>query len=355
VNLAKLASSADDSAGGITDTRGYVKVVLEKTCSGVEYGSAEAEFIFLQSIKDSRNEAFNGWDEFVYDLLEPTARLATAKNVGKLYAVLDEFTAKLSQKEYTSWYPECDCFVRLAAVTAVDGEQAAENFIDDNLRYDGIRHIAIRKAISKADYARAEELCLEKINEKDRDYHWTREWYDRLFEVYLKTDDKEKQADLAEDLLVHKRDTTYYAVFKGLLIEKGEWKAKYPSLLERLGQSLPYFSYQDILSKEGETLRLLDVVRIHPSSVFEYGKQLSAKFPRETYTLCLDEIRKQAAEADKRTKYREVCDIIKKLFEFGGITEAEDIITELKKKYPHRSALLDELNFLAMILAKKKK
>ena len=34
VNCAKLASSADDSAGGITDTRGYVEDVLKKACSG---------------------------------------------------------------------------------------------------------------------------------------------------------------------------------------------------------------------------------------------------------------------------------------------------------------------------------
>lgn len=98
VNLAKLAGSADDSAGGITDARGYVDDVLEKVCSGVSYSSTDAEFIFLQSIKDSQNKAFDGWDEFAYDLLRPTARLATPKNVGKLYAALDEFSAKLSKR-----------------------------------------------------------------------------------------------------------------------------------------------------------------------------------------------------------------------------------------------------------------
>jgi len=60
INLGKLVSTADDSAGSITDARGYVADVLEKTCSGVDYGSKEAECIYLQSIKDSQNKAFDG-------------------------------------------------------------------------------------------------------------------------------------------------------------------------------------------------------------------------------------------------------------------------------------------------------
>lgn len=355
INLAKLASSADDSAGGITDTQGYAEDVLEKVCSGVEYGSAEAEYIFLQSIKDGRNKAFDGWDEFVYDILKITARLATAKNVMKLYAILDEFKIKISRADHSSWHLESDCLVRLAAITAVDGIEIADQFMNDNLRYDGIRRIAIQNSIGKNDYTYAEKLCLDKINASDRDYHWTREWYNMLFDVYLKTGEKDKQAVLAEDLLVNKKDTKYYAVLKNLLTEKGKWEAEYPSLLERLGQNLPYHQYLEILSTEGETRRLLDVLRIHPSSVFDYGKRLSAEFPKETYELCLDEIRKQTAEADNRIKYKKVCGIIKKLFEFGGITETVSVIGELKEKYPRRPAMLEELDFLAAKLAKKKK
>ena len=113
INLAKLASSADDSAGGITNAMGYVKNVLEKVCSGVEYGSDDADYILSQSLTDSRNKAFEGWAEFAYNLLLPAARLSTVKNAGKLYDVLNELSVKLSQKEHSSWYLESDCLVRL--------------------------------------------------------------------------------------------------------------------------------------------------------------------------------------------------------------------------------------------------
>jgi hypothetical protein len=355
VNCAKLAGSADDSAGGITNARGHVEEVLEKACFGVERGSDEAEFIFLQSLKDSRNKAFDGWDEFAYDLLLPTAGLATTKNVNKLYAVLDEFDIKLSRKEYSSWHLESDRLVRLAAITAVDGGQTAEKFISDNIQYDGIRRIAIRNSADRGDFAHAEKLCRDKINSTDRDYHWTQKWYDMLFEVYSRSGDKEKQADLAENLLVGKRDTKYYAVLKRLLTEKSIWNAEYPSFLARLSQSLPYHLYMGILSMENETLKLLDKLRTHPSEIFTYGKQLSEDFPSETYALCLDEIRKQAAEADNRIKYKNVCGTIRKLFEYGGASETDGVIDELKAKYPRRPAMIEELDGLALRLAKKRK
>lgn len=355
VNCAKLAGSADDSAGGITDTRGYVEDVLKKACSSVKCGSADAEFIFLQSLKDSRNKAFDGWDEFAYDLLLATAGLTTAKNVNKLYAVLDEFEAKLSRNEYSSWHLESDRLIRLAAITTIDGEQAAEKFISDNIQYDGIRRIAICNALDKSDFHHAERLCRDKINSTDRDYHWTREWYDMLLEVYSKSGDIERQAELAEDLLIGKHDTKYYAILKQLLSEKGVWGKKYPLLLAKLAQNLPYNLYMGILSKESETQRLLEQLISHPSEVFIYGKQISADFPTEIYALCLDEIRKQAAEADNRIKYKQVCGNINKLFEYGGNNEVSRIIEELKTKYSRRPAMLDELDRLAARLVKKGK
>ena len=321
----------------------------------MERGSAAAEFIFLQSLKDSRNKAFDGWDEFAYDLLLSTAGLATAKNVNKLYAALDELDAKLSRKEYSSWHLESDCLVRLAAITAIEGEQASEKFVSNNIQYDGIRRIAIRNSLDKNDFDSAERLCRDKISSTDRGYHWTRGWYDMLFEVYLKSGDKERQAELAEDLLTVKHDTKYYTILKQLLSEKDVWKTEYPSLLAKLAQNLPYNMYMGILSKEGETRRLLDQLIIHLSEVFTYGKQLSTDFPAETYAICLDEIRKQAAEADNRIKYKQVCGNIKKLFDYGGNNEVNRIIDELKVKYSRRPAMIEELDGLAVRLAKKQK
>jgi hypothetical protein len=353
IDCAKLAGTADDSAGGIIDTIREVKDVLDITCAGVEYGSVEAEFIYLQSLKDSQNKAFIGWDEFAYDLLLPTASLASKENVDKLYVVLDEFSLKLSQKEYSSWHLESDSLVRLAAITAVDGEQAAEAFINDHIQFDEIRKIAYRKAMDFGDLSRAEKLCIDKIDSTDRSYHWTEKWYGMLFDVYLKMGDKVKQAKLAQNLLINKKDTSYYAILKNLLTEQGTWGESYPTLLARLSQSLPYNLFMSILSQEGKTEKLMSELREHPTMVFLYGKQLSADFPMEVFAICLSLIRGQAAESNCRKMYKDVCSSIRKLFDFGGVSEAESIIVELKVKYPQRPAMIDELDKLAERLSKR--
>lgn len=355
INCGRLAGSADDSAGGITDVRNDVRRVLEQVCTSVQPGSEAAAYIFTQALKDSQNKVFDGWDEFSYDLLLPAACLTTAENTDKLYTVLDALHTKLSAGEFGTWHLECDALVRLSAVRAVEGETAADAFVAAHLQYDEIRRIAIRSAMERVDYPVAEKLCHEKIDSTDLDYYWTREWYGMLFETYAQAGNLEKQTALAEELLVLQKDTSYYAILKRLLSEKNLWAEKYPALLEQLSKNLPAHLYLTILSEEGETQRLLEVLKAYPSQVFTYGKQVSAAFPDETYALCLDEIRSQAAEANCRPQYKNVCSSIKKLFAFGGTQEAVAVIEELKARYPRRPAMQDELNALAARLAKKKR
>jgi len=166
-------------------------------------------------------------------------------------------------------------------------------------------------------------------------------------------DDAEKKIESAEDLLF-RFDIRYYDVLKELLSEKGVWEQEYSGLLTRIGDNLPYHMYMGILSKEKEIHKLLNEVHKYPATVFTYGKHLSAEFPDAVYEICLDEIRKQAVEADNRIKYKKVCGSIKNLFEYGGVVEADNIIVELKEKYPRRPAFLDELNSLTVKLSKKR-
>ena len=187
INLAKLANTADDSAGGITDTQVYVDELLEKVCGAVEYESPDARYIFLQSAKDSTNKAFDGWTEFAYNILKKTARLAEEDTEQKMYTALDELYGK-SADSYSRWYLEHDVLVRLEIIKVTHGEIDAEAFIKANTEYNGIRKIAIQNAIEKGDFDLAEKLCLEKVTNETARHEWSRpcEWRYLLFEIYNK-------------------------------------------------------------------------------------------------------------------------------------------------------------------------
>lgn len=357
INCAKMASTADSSSGCLNDTIRYTQQLISKVCAAAKNHNEAAKYIFAKGLKDAADKAFDGWDDMAYDFLENLAVLSDADNIDKLYAVLDAMHEKLSKKEFSSYHLESDALVRLAAINSAFGESAADEFIATHLNFSGIRRMAVRRAIEKQDFRYAEKLCRE-ILEKEQDtpsaYSRISEWRYLLFEIYDKAGDTENKIAAAKDLLF-RFDTSYYAILKQLLTEKGVWEAEYPTLRLQLSQILPLHLYMEILSREGEMQMLLEKVREYPSSAFTYGKQLSEKYPVETYSICLDVIRRKAAEADNRIKYKKVCGSIKKLFEYGGLTEVDTVIVELKEKYPRRPAMLDELNSLSVKLAKKKK
>jgi|GEM_PF-127837 len=354
INLAKLANTADDSAGGITDTRSYVDELLEKVCEAVKYESPDARYIFLQSAKDSGNKAFDGWTEFAYNILKKTARLAEEDTEQKMYAALDELLAK-SKDSYSRWYLEHDALVRLEIIKATHGEIDAETFIEENIQYSGIRKIAIQNAIGKDDFGLAEKLCLEKVANEAARHEWSRpcEWRYLLYEIYDKEGNVQKKIETARDLLFG-FDLKYYAVLKELLIGQDLWEQEYDGLLSGLSNSLPQHMYMDILSKENEVAKLLDEVRKHPASVFTYGKQLSGEFLQEVCDICAHEIYQQANEAKDRKKYKKVCGNIKSLFDYGGVSEAEAIVADLTEKFLRRAAFVDELKSLSQKFIKTK-
>lgn len=354
MNLAKLADKADDSAGGITDTRSYVDELLEKVCAGVEYKSPDARYIFLQSAKDSSNKAFDGWKEFAYEILVKTARLAEDDTKQKMYNTLDELGNK-SADSYSHWYLERDALVRLEIIKATHDEIDVEDFIKSNINYSGIRKIAIQNALAKGDFRLAEKLCLGKVSPNESRHEWSRpcEWRYLLFEIYDIEGNTEKKIETAKDLLFG-FDFKYYEVLKELLTKQGTWRREYNQLLAKIANTLPYYMYMDILAKEKENTKLFEEVYKHPESVFTYGKQLIGEFSQEIYAICTTEIYRQANEAKDRKKYKKVCTNIRSLFDYGGIDEAEGIITDLTAKFPRRVAFVDELKALSQKISKAK-
>jgi hypothetical protein len=107
--------------------------------------------------------------------------------------------------------------VRFVAIRAVNGETAAEAFIDDNLRYDAVRKMAVKSALAKCAFTRAEESYLECL---EKDAQSRSKWRD-LCEVHEVSGDRAKQLEIAKTLLFC-FDTKYYDLVKQVLKESNE-------------------------------------------------------------------------------------------------------------------------------------
>ena len=344
INNAKLASKGDSSSGCVNDVQWQAEELMKKICDSEEIkGTSEASEIFSQALKDSQNAAFDDWEDFSYSILISAANLSTKENVSKLYGTLDKIADKRKSQKYST-YKEWDCLVRIKAIRAVDGFDAAHEYANKNLQYHDVRKVAVQMAIESKKYFHAEKLCNEIIDEKGRDAYWSREWFELLLEVYEKSENDEAKINLVHELLVDRHEAKYYDMYKELLQRSSRWEQESSSLLNELEHSVSYESFADILWKENKESRLLEHMKKYPSIALYYTEKLGTKYSDVTYPLCIAEIENYAEQASNRKQYKKVCSEIRRLSHCGA--DVMPLIEKLKENYPRRSAFVDELEKL---------
>jgi hypothetical protein len=352
-----LCNYADSSSGCLTETIERASDVLQNICTLTPKDSADAKYIVQHGLKDVFHKDYDGWDEFPYGILRCVAKFANKTNEHKILEVLSQIDEK-HKSEYSHLRQNTfHLLIKYEMTLALDGKQAAETFLQENINDDTLRMIAIDNAIKNKNLDRAEMFCRERIAaEKYSKSPYTRPscWDYKLYEIISLSEDMDKQIEVARRILFL-LDTDYYNTTKQLYIKRGSWEHEKPLLLKSLSKKLPDREYMTVLSMERETRLLLEKVKQNPQYSVKYGKQLAKEYPTQTYALIADEIRRQAAISNTRAHYRQVCSSIKKLFDFGGKKESFAIITELEEDYPRRPAFLEELGYAEARLMKKEK
>ena len=349
-SLIRLALSADDSGGGVTEALGKAYPVIEQLCEKVPRDSKDATQIFLQSIKDCSNKLYEGMEEYALNLLSYTARLADPRNVMKLRDLLDEIKQRHRESTY---YLSLDALVWLEAILATQGQEAADSYAKEHLHYKEIRERAVEWALERGDLKGAQDLILEYLESGKHNYWNVQDWYQQLFELYGQSGDTEQQEKLARSLLLVEHDPFYYHKLKDILITKGEWQDQYLSLLHEMSQELEVRSYLDLLAGEDETELMLQKLREFPEKIFFHAEQLAEVYPEETWQLMVQAIQYRAERANKRSHYRDVCRSIQYLTDLGGYTEAAELTTQLWKTFKGKPAFQEELVRLASNLGRK--
>ncbi len=347
---AKLASHADSSSGALTDTIDFSLSLLKRTCDLISKRGSDAERgeAFEMLLRQSRSKAFDGWGEWGRELLLDAVFFLNRKNESKFARALDCMKKEDNASEWSLEYAAVQIdLIRLAAVEKLDGPEKAEAFIDARLEIDEFRRIAINRAVEAGRFMRAEALCLEKLKKIEKaEADWRAlAWRQRLYEIYECAGDEAKRLDVALSLLL-KGETTYYDVVRKVHIAAGTWGEAYAGILRKVMETLSPYQYMPILRKEKELDLLMDEVRKAPSSVFDYGADLSKKFGEEVFELCRARISREAQRANDRRAYKGVCELIERLKKFGGTSEASATIEELREKFKRRPAMLDELGRL---------
>lgn len=342
----KLAGEADSSSGSLSWTVDAALETVELAANSLaQSGGPRGKFV-RKILETAEGPVFDGWDHWRYDLLRRASVLADEENEKRFYILLDNLSDRFwetFQDTPRYGYESEDKITRYYIMSSAHGTEEARTYLERNLDVDELRLILIREDMAKGDYANAECLCRERLeNEQIERWYRPGQWQYLLYEIYRDWGRREEQISQARKLALL-GDREFYQTAKDLLTETGRWQEAYPEFLAELKAARPAYEYMEILKLEGETTLLMEQVRLFPETVFQYGGMLARKYAEEVVELCAAVIRKQAEQASNRKEYRNLCGLLEALAGFGGQAESKALIAELRQAYPRRPALLEEL------------
>jgi hypothetical protein len=333
----KLISHADDSSGCCGEIILYSLEEINKLCKIL--AETDDGEVFKSILKAARNKAFQGWEEWAYKLL--LAAVPLVRNV-KQGEKIKELFPVLGTMYDDKDYPE-KALILLGIKERLEGEEEGKRFLLDNINLPELRKILIERSIVAQEYDFAEKLCKEALEKKiEVYYHRPSNWDYFLEQIYSKTNNETSLYDIIKKILFVGR-LEYFYKLKELLIQQGRWEQERDNLWQELAVKIGVSNYAELLSRENELERLLEVVKQHPSLIQYYGTKLGGVYPDEVGQLFETYILIEAKAANNRREYRQVSQLLNLQSQSVGKDRALELIDSLKKMYPQRPAMLDEL------------
>lgn len=338
---------ADDSAGTFVEV---IYRALGQTKQAVIEGEpiwldSQKSFIFDFILSTSQHNAFDGWEEWSFDLLAASIRLCSAPHLfQKLWHHLQMIENNLDKEESMSNYTVSSIkTLQYELLLIKDDEQEIEAFLNQNIQLNTVKELVIERLIASQHYEKA--LAIALLGEQDHGQlpGLLYQWRVHQFNLYKILEDVPKQKDLAFYLVSNSSfSLDYYDDLKNLYSED-EWPSELDNLLSILKKDSWGTTYSTILKLENMHDRLLELCSEKLSHIKEHAFWLSKSHPNEVNTLYQDFIMQLAKEASDRGKYRVVCREIKAFQKLSGNSTVA-LVETLMSKYPQRPAFIDELS-----------
>ncbi len=333
----RLVSHADDSSGAAGEIIFGCLSEINKLCKTVS--EIDGRYYFEALIKTAKNKAFDGWDDWVYHLLQSAVYFI--KNEEQSHKIYDIISTH--GERYESNKDPDKMLIILSITERLNGIETANKYLLDNLDVPEFRKIAVRKAIENKQYAFAIGLCTDALEMDVRTiYHKPSEWYYFLEEIYQITGEEDALLSIVRAILI-KGDIKYFGKLKKMYLQKGLWEEQRNLLWQELSEKIGVQYYCVLLSEENELDLLIKEVQKRNYYISDYGKQLAGKYKDEVCKIYEEHILSEARQATDRGKYKKVCHIIKNFIETCEKIKALELIEQLIEMYSRRPAMLEEL------------
>lgn len=287
---------------------------------------------------------YSGWDWHL-GMMELAAELLTNKE--EVEQVIRQLE-KIQDSEY-----ERDMAERIiySIIRKANGEKEAEAFIELYLANPNLRREAIDIAITNEHFEKAINLAKDGItlHEKDKP-GLAKEWYDWLLKIARAQNDREKIVAYARYLFMshfsNKQD--YYQLLK-TNVPSGQWTLFVEEIIQEITTKRRWPD-TDLVAmiyiKEAWWDRLLKLLTQHPSlqRIEQFEKYLSTDYAGEIALLYEQSIYAYMQNSTGRSHYQIACRYLRRMLKLGARERVNEIIDHLRRQYPQRKALLEELD-----------
>jgi hypothetical protein len=341
----KALQFADDSDG---DIGGSVSEALEILflVSEEKLPEENRKWLFDQAVSAIKKRQYEGWD-WDLDMFALAANLVKGE---KESSTLLELIESMAFSEYMEKHVQ---EIRVKILRKSGREAEADAFEAKHMNNPIFREKAIKKAIKAKDLDKAEQIAQEGIKHDQKDKPGLADnWVDWLLKIAQQRNDRNTIITHARYLLKQaNRDHKYYYRILKENVDPVEWASFTDELIHQLSDQKrwgdPYLVAWICIEEERWNI-LLKVCEssFTLNGIQEYEKHLAKRFPEELAAIYKRKILELLDRGTGRNHYQEATRFIRRMKKFGANSQADELITLIRQKYPQRRALLEELEMI---------
>jgi hypothetical protein len=287
---------------------------------------------------------YKGWDWHI-EIIRIAAQLV--KTDEETTRIFDQIE-KSENSEYEVMEIQA---IRYDVLLKTKGEAIADQYLHQHINNYKLRRIALQKALEKKEYEIANKLAHDGIAyDKDDKPGIAKEWNDWLLIIAQKQSNTEKIIEYARYLLIenYNNKQDYYQVLKAH-VQPIKWNSFLEQIIEDIAKKngwLDNYLIAQIFIKEKNWNRLMEMIRQNPDlrNIENYEEYLSKDYANDIIKMYANGIMKYLEVNVGRKHYQTACRYLRRMKKLGGTEQVKTITAELRKKYPRRSSLMEELN-----------
>lgn len=302
------------------------------------------KLILNDSLAAFEKKTYDGWDWHLDILIMASWALKTDEEVERLLKMID----MPHRNEYTT---EGAQMLKYEVLLKFKGAYIAGQYLNQHISNPDLRMAAIKLAFDKKDFDKAISIAKDGINQdKDKKPGLVARWQSCLLQIAQTQGDTEKIIEYARLLFFGntQNEANYYQLLKQH-VKADDW----PAFIERIIKDIKSDKWRHDISKLASIYireewwdRLLSLVKERPSlnTIEFYESYLAKDYSDDLATMYAEAIIKFMENNATRDHYQEAAKFIRKMMKLGAKDKANEVVAYLRKEYPRRKALMEELD-----------